>query len=43
MLFDDNGKIYTFDAVKNAMNDLSNEKMITYSDTGGSVNFRKAI
>ena len=43
MLFDDNGKIYTFDAVKNAMNDLSNEKMFTYSDTGGSVNFRKAI
>lgn len=43
MLFDENGQLYTFDAVKKAMNNLSNDKMFTYSDTGGSSKFSQAI
>lgn len=43
MLFDENGVLYTFDAVKKAMNSLTGDKMFPYSDTGGSTNFKTAI
>lgn len=43
MLFDENGTLYTFDAVKKAMANLSNDKMFTYSDTSGSKGFQNAI
>jgi aspartate/tyrosine/aromatic aminotransferase len=43
MLFGDDNKLYTFEAVKCAMRNLSNESMFKYSDTCGSSRFSEAI
>ena len=43
MFFDDNNKLYSFDVVKNAIDNLSYESMFAYSDTVGPEKFKKAI
>ena len=43
MLFDENNKLYTFETVKKAMSNLSDESLFKYSDTGGTPKFQKAI
>lgn len=43
MLFDENNKLYTFNSVKKAMNELTYESMFKYSDTSGTQRFKDSI
>ena len=43
MLADENNEFYTFKAVKEVMNGLSDYRKFSYSDTDGGANFEKAI
>ena len=43
MLYDEEGKLFTFDSVNKALNELTNDEKYAYGSTPGSKNFHEAV